>query len=119
MNFLLDVHLQISLSKFLSNQPCCTSTHINQILNKWNTTDEEICRYADKHNLIVITKDEDFKNSHFISKTPKKVIRVALGNISNADLIKIFEKYMPFILPVSQKSSLYIEFDKEQIVVID
>jgi len=119
MNFLIDVHLPISLSKFLDKQPRCTSIHINQILQKWNTTDEEICRYADENNLIVITKDEDFKNSHFIKKTPKKVIRATLGNISNADLILIFDKYLSFILPISQKERLYVEFDREQIVIID
>jgi predicted nuclease of predicted toxin-antitoxin system len=58
--------------------------HINQILQKWHTTDAEICKYADTRNLVVITKDGDFKNSHFINKTPKKIIRVVLGNISNS-----------------------------------
>ena len=74
MNFLIDVHLPISLSKFLHRQTGCTSIHVNQILQKWFTTDKEICRYADENNFVVITKDADFKNSHFINKTPKKVI---------------------------------------------
>jgi predicted nuclease of predicted toxin-antitoxin system len=119
MNFLLDVHLPVSLSKFLDKQPGCTSVHVNQILQKWNTSDKEICRYADEHNFIVVTKDDDFKSSHFINKIPKKVIRVTLGNISNAELILIFNKYLPFILPISQQNSLYVEVDKEQLIVID
>jgi predicted nuclease of predicted toxin-antitoxin system len=57
MNFLVDVHLPITLSKFLSNQEGCTATHVNQILQKWNTTDAEICKYADENNMVVITKD--------------------------------------------------------------
>ncbi len=73
MDFLIDVHLPISLSKFLSRQPNCTSVHVNQILQKWHSQlDVEICRHADKNDMIVITKDSDFKNSHFINKTPKK-----------------------------------------------
>ncbi len=119
MNFLIDVHLPISLSKFLSSQPYCTSVHVNQILQKWLTTDKEICRYADEKDLVVITKDADFKNSHFINKTPKKVIRVTLGNISNSDLILLFNKYLHFILPLSAQSSLYVEIDREQLVIID
>lgn len=76
MNFLIDVHLPISISKFLDNQEDCTSIHVNQILQKWFTTDKEICKYADENDLVVITKDSDFKNSHFINGTPKKIIRV-------------------------------------------
>jgi predicted nuclease of predicted toxin-antitoxin system len=119
MDFLIDVHLPISLSKFLSQQSECTSVHINQILQKWHTTDAEICKYADTRNLVVITKDGDFKNSHFINKTPKKIIRVALGNISNADIILLFTRYLPVILPLSVKNEFYIEIDNEQIIVSD
>ncbi len=119
MDFLIDVHLPISLSKFLSKQPNCTSVHVNQILQKWHTTDAEICRHADKNDLVVITKDGDFKNSHFINKTPKKIIRVTLGNITNKEAIAFFDKYLPFILPLSAKTDFYIEIDKEQIIIID
>jgi len=67
----------------------------------------------------VISKDGDFKNSHFINKVPRKVIRVTLGNISNADLILLFTKYMPFILPLAAKSDFYVELSNEQIIIID
>jgi predicted nuclease of predicted toxin-antitoxin system len=119
MNFLIDVHLPISLSKFLNAQKGCSAIHVNQMLQKWHTTDAEICKYADEHSMTVVTKDQDFKNSHFINKTPKKVIRVTLGNISNNDLIDLFDKYLPFILPLSQQAEMYIEISKEQIIIID
>jgi predicted nuclease of predicted toxin-antitoxin system len=119
VNFLIDVHLPISLSKFLDSQPGCTAVHVNQILQKWYTKDAEICKYADDNLLVVITKDQDFKNSHFINKTPKKVIRIALGNISNADLIMLFDKYLPFILPLTLKERIYIEVSADQLMIID
>jgi predicted nuclease of predicted toxin-antitoxin system len=119
MNFLIDVHLPISLSKFLNSRPNFTAVHVNQILQKWHTTDTEICKYADKNSMVVITKDQDFKNSHFINKTPKKVIRITLGNISNKDLIALFDKYLPFILPLTLKAEMYIEVSSEQLMIID
>jgi predicted nuclease of predicted toxin-antitoxin system len=119
MDFLIDVHLPISLSKFLNKQVNCTSIHVNQILQKWHTTDSEICKYADENNLVVISKDGDFKNSHFINKTPKKIIRVTLGNITNGELLLLFNKYIPFILPLSAKANFYIEIGREQITIID
>ncbi|MDP9046563.1 MAG: DUF5615 family PIN-like protein, partial [Bacteroidota bacterium] len=96
-----------------------TSVHINQILQKWHTSDAEICRYADTNSLVVVTKDSDFKNSHFINKTPKKIIRVVLGNTTNIDLILLFTKYLPVILPLSINNGFYIEIDSKQIIVSD
>lgn len=119
MKFLVDVHLPIGLSKFLSKHPDCEARHLNQILQKWHTTDTEICSYADYNDMAVITKDEDFKNSHFIKKTPRKVIRILLGNISNADLILLFDKYLPDILGLSENTSFYIELDYRQLTLID
>lgn len=81
--------------------------------------DAEICKYADENNFVVITKDEDFKNSHFINNTPKKVIRVTLGNISNSELLELFLKYLPFITPLSIKDTFYIEIGREQIIFIE
>ncbi|WP_353959463.1 DUF5615 family PIN-like protein [Mucilaginibacter flavus] len=119
MNFLIDVHLPISLSKFLNNQDNCSSTHVNQILQKWNTTDNEICKYADFNDWVVVTKDEDFKNSHFINKTPKKLIRITLGNISNSELIILFNQHLSLILQLSQKKVFYIEISRERIIYND
>ena len=119
MVFLVDVHLPISLSKFLNNQRNCSALHVNQILQKWNTSDANICKYADENDLIVITKDNDFKNSHFVNNTPRKIIRVTLGNISNNDLILTFEKYVSIILALNAKQSFYIEISKNQLDIID
>jgi len=117
MDFLIDVHLPISLSKFLNKQPNCTASHINQVLQKWHTTDDAICKYADENNLVVVTKDGDFKNSHFINETPKKVIRITLGNICNEDLILLFTRYLPLITRLAYKNEFYIEIGDKQISI--
>jgi predicted nuclease of predicted toxin-antitoxin system len=119
MTFLLDVHLPISLSKFLNKQKVCNAVHVNQILQKWHTTDSDICKHADENDLVVITKDNDFKNSHFINKTPKKIIRVTLGNISNNELIMLFSKYLLSILHLSDIDTFYAEMSQDQLIVID
>ena len=118
MTFLVDVHLPITLSKFLNNQEGCTATHVNQILQKWNTTDAGICKYADENDMVVITKDQDFKDSHFVNKTPKKIIRITLGNISNTDLVLVFMKNLFLILQMSSKEAFYLEIGKERITSI-
>jgi predicted nuclease of predicted toxin-antitoxin system len=119
MNFLIDVHLPIRLSKFLNDQPNCSSLHVNQILQKWHTSDANICKYADEQSMVVVTKDTDFRDSHFINKTPQKLIRIVLGNIPNDELIILIAKYLPFILSVKDKNRFYIELSREQITIID
>lgn len=69
-----------------------------------------------KNSLVVITKDSDFKNTHFINKTPKRIIRVVLGNITNKDLIGLFKKYLQFMLPLAN-DNFYIELSREDITI--
>ncbi|MET3501913.1 putative nuclease of putative toxin-antitoxin system [Mucilaginibacter rubeus] len=119
MDFLIDVHLPIALSKYLDKQDNCSCIHVNQILQKWNTTDVEICKYADDEDRVVITKDQDFKNSHFINKTPKKIIRIILGNISNSELLYLIETNLPLILQLSTKDSFYLELGIGHVIAFD
>ena len=64
MKFLCDVHISIKLVKFLisKNHDCI---HVNTILDKWYTKDQEIAKYADENSLILITKDADFSAAIF------------------------------------------------------
>ena len=88
--------------------------HINQILQKSQTPDKLIAQYADSENLILITKDTDFKNSYFVNKYPKKLIRVCLGNISNQKLLDIFDNNLQLIEELNQKTdSFYLEIGSE------
>jgi predicted nuclease of predicted toxin-antitoxin system len=81
MKFLCDVHISYKIVRYLQMAGYET-THINEILAKWYTEDRDICSYADKHDLIVVSKDADFKNSFLIDGTPRKLVKINLGNLS-------------------------------------
>ena len=117
MKFLYDVHISYAFSKYLKDDGY-DSTHVNFILQKWYTKDSEISQYADLHDLILITKDMDFKNSHFLKNTPKKLIRIILGNISNEDMIGLFIKNKNLILNLSLHSKFHLEIAKESVYSI-
>ena len=108
MNFLCDVHIPIKLVKYLINANH-KALHVNQMPDKWFTTDAAICNFADSNDLIVITKDEDFRNSFLLSRTPKKLVRIILGNISNQILIELIEKNLPLISKLNQENGFYLE----------
>ena len=79
------------------------------ILEKWHTPDNIICQYADANDFVVITKDEDFRNSHIFRNTPKKLIRIILGNISNQLMINLFEEYSPLLQTLENEETFFVE----------
>lgn len=117
MKFLCDVHISFKLANYLRSLKFET-IHVNQILDKWLTKDEEICSYADENDLIVLTKDADFRNSFLISNTPKKLIRVRLGNLSNSILIKAISDHLPTIQTLNSNGGFMIELDQLSATVI-
>jgi predicted nuclease of predicted toxin-antitoxin system len=108
MKFICDVHISYKLVKFLTTNGF-DALHVNVLENKWHTKDNEICRFADANNLIVITKDEDFRNSFFLHRSPRKLVRILLGNISNTNLLFLFEKHLPLIENLNKNDRFYLE----------
>jgi predicted nuclease of predicted toxin-antitoxin system len=116
MKFLCDVHISFKLVKLLQSFGY-EAIHVNDLPEKWHTPDEEICRYADEHDLVVISKDADFRNSHFINNTPKKFIHVTLGNISNEELLKIFSENQLLISHNMKTNKCLMEIGKGYVEV--
>ena len=115
MKFLCDVHISIKLVKFLisKNYDCI---HVNTILEKWNTKDSAIANYVDQNGLILITKDADFRDSHYLKNTPKKLVKINLGNISNADLLLIFESNLTKIEKLNSNDCFIVEIDNDNLI---
>ncbi len=86
MHFLCDVHITYKLVNKLHSLGH-EAIHVNDILDKWNTKDADICKYADQNDFVVISKDSDFRDSFFVNKTPKKLIKINLGNTANITLL--------------------------------
>lgn len=105
--FLCDVHISLKLVKAIESfgYKC---VHTNSILQSWNTKDKDLIHYADENDLIFITKDKDFKDSFYILKTPKKLIKVNLGNIPNNELVTIFIALLPKIIQTANKNPCFI-----------
>jgi predicted nuclease of predicted toxin-antitoxin system len=95
------------------------TVHVNQILNKWNTRDKDICSYADSNGMIVITKDYDFRDSFFLKKTPEKLIKISLGNISTSELINSISNILDAISRLNSNTSFMIEIGKDYTTFTD
>jgi predicted nuclease of predicted toxin-antitoxin system len=91
MQFLCDVHISYKLVNAIESLGF-KCIHVNAILDKWYTKDGAISAFADENDFILITKDVDFRNSFFVNKKPKKLIKINLGNVTNQELITVFSK---------------------------
>ena len=91
------------------------TVHVNDILDGDSTKDNEIAKFVDNNDYILMSKDADFQNSHFLNKSPKKLIKINLGNISTKLLIDILDKNFDFICTYFSDDSFLIEINGDTI----
>lgn len=89
MKFLIDAQLPARLAGLLSAAGHDV-VHTSQLPDGNRTTDTSLATVADAEDRVVITKDRDFRDSHLLRRTPRRLLVVATGNISNPDLLTLF-----------------------------
>lgn len=115
MKYLIDANLPFKLAIILK-QKSHSIIHTDDLPDKERTTDKEIRTIAKEQNLIVITKDTDFLDSHLIQGIPAKLLLVTTGNIINKDLMVLFDLNFDFIEKLFDDYDL-IELNNEQIII--
>ena len=105
MKFIIDAQLPKSLSDFLISKGF-DSVHTSELPDKNRTTDKQIARIAHDENRIVISKDVDFLESYILKSSPRKLILVRVGNISNKQLIDIFDENLEVLIKLISRSNL-------------
>ena len=88
MKLLLDENLSRRLTRKLANR--CEVKHVFD-LGLREGRDRDIWSLALNEGWIVVTKDADFVNLSTLLGGPPKVIRLAVGNCSNEELIELFD----------------------------
>lgn len=64
--------------------------HTTQLPAGNRTTDAAIADLADRDDRVVVTKDRDFRDGHLLSGSPRRLLVVVTGNITNAALLELF-----------------------------
>ena len=114
MKFLIDANLSFKLARVLKNKGF-EILHTDDLPNKERTTDNELRKLSIEQECIVITKDSDFLDSHLIQGIPSKLLIVTTGNITNKNLMSLFDKYFETIIQLFDTYNL-IELNNDQIV---
>ena len=107
MKFIVDAQLPPALAQCLTRLGH-EAEHVVSV-GLLGADDRSIHQYATEHNLVVITKDEDFTANLFLQKNNPAVIWLRVGNCSNQALLNWFLPILPKILLRLQEGEKLIE----------
>jgi predicted nuclease of predicted toxin-antitoxin system len=90
VTLLFDENLSPSLCMALSD--CYPNAlHVRDIGLK-SQPDEDVWTYAARRDLVIVTKDSDFRQRSFLYGSPPKVIWVGLGNCSTRAIERLLRE---------------------------
>ncbi len=115
MKFLLDAQLPKKLCNFFE-QRGYDALHTLDLPDKNRTKDSQINQISIEQKRVLITKDMDFIESLLVSDKPFKLIYVATGNITNNDLLNLFDKNLKEVLRAIGNNRL-IELTHNSIII--
>ena len=78
--------------------------------------DKEITEVAINEDWIIITKDSDFLDNFYLNGSPPKIIYLKIGNITNNELLYLFENNFENLIKLLTEGCNLITFDKEKLV---
>ena len=114
MKFLVDAQLPRKLAVLLQSFGHDV-LHTLDLPDANRTSDSRINELSVSEQRIVVTKDADFVNSFLISQIPYKLLLVSTGNISNSNLIGIFEDNLPAIV-LAFATCHFVEITRSQLI---
>lgn len=97
MKFLIDAQLPVRLAEFL-NRAGHDALHTIRLPDGNRSTDSQIAQHADTESRVVVTKDQDFRDGHLLGQSPRRLLVVATGNITNDALLSLFELHLDAIV---------------------
>lgn len=115
MKFLVDAQLPHRLAGWLVVQGH-EALHTLDLPLANRTTDSEVIRRADLDGRVVVTKDADFVDSHLLSGKPGRLLLLSTGNISNRELLALFERHFDLLVQTLQ-TARFIELTTVSLIV--
>src|SRR3954452_8249601 len=79
-------------------------------------TDTGIAQFADSDGRVAVTKDRDFRDGHLLARSPRRLLVVATGNITNAALLALFRDNLNVVV-ASLEEADFVEFGFRALVV--
>lgn len=117
MRFLVDAQLPVRVARLLTDTGH-DAVHTSQLPDGNRTPDHEIARLADAEDRVVVSKDRDFRDGHLLRGSPRRLLIVATGNISNDDLLALLVQHLDAVVRALSEGRL-VELRSEHLVIHD
>ncbi|MFO7724206.1 MAG: DUF5615 family PIN-like protein [Oceanipulchritudo sp.] len=117
MKFLVDAQLPKLLAIRLREWGH-TAYHTLELEGGNRTPDGEVASFADAREAVLVSKDLDFLHSHLLEGSPVRLLLVCTGNISNRQLLAVFEKNLELVVEAVRRSRL-VELNQAGIILRD
>jgi len=115
VKFIVDAQLPRRLSHWL-NGAGHDSVHTLDLPAGNNTSDRSILDLARDEQRVVITKDTDFLDTWLLQRRPDKLLLITTGNITNAELLRLFEANLGTICGLLTANSA-VELNAQHVIV--
>ena len=115
MRFLVDTQLPKHLCRLLTEMGH-DAVHVSDLPNGNRSTDAQVIAAADEEGRVVVSKDSDFRHSHLLRGQPSRLLAIVTGNVSNTDLLGLFNTNIGRILSALAESS-FVELGATSLVV--
>ena len=90
--------------------------HASDLVDGNRSTDVQVAAAADAQGRVVVTKDRDFRDWHWLRGTPGQLLIVATGNISNEQLLRLFGERLDALV-TSFEAADFVELTPDALVV--
>ena len=91
--------------------------HTLELPNRNATKDSEIRLLSLQDKRIVISKDADFYDSYTSKQEPYKLVYLTIGNLSNKELLQLFDKNLAHLIAVLKLSSV-VEMNQHFLITL-
>ena len=115
MNFLIDAQLPARLARALAAAGH-DAIHTSDLPDGNRSTDNDIAWRADSETRVVVTKDRDFRDGHLLAGSPRRLLVVATGNITNNALMALFATNLDILVAAFDNAD-FIELGPAALVV--
>jgi predicted nuclease of predicted toxin-antitoxin system len=115
VKFLIDAQLPARLAEFLSRAGH-DAVHTIGLPDGNRSTDSQIAQRADTDGRVVVTKDQDFRNGHLLARSPRRLLVVATGSITNNALLSLFELHLDAIVSSLEEAD-FVELSEDTLAL--
>jgi predicted nuclease of predicted toxin-antitoxin system len=117
VKFLVDAQLPARLARALLAAGH-DAVHTLDLPKGNRSTDRTVAEAADADDRVLVTKDGDFRDSHRLRASPRRLLIVTTGNIGNDELLAIFGRHLGLLVTALESAGM-VELGHDSVEIFE